>query len=626
MLPLRTGESSRLRDSWEAREMERAAYTFESLVEVRLWCGTYNVNGKREGALMLSHWLKQGWGDKVPDLFVISLQEMIDLSATNVVKEAVTDSLSRRACDEWIDALQQAFELISKTRPGVFQKPSLVAREHMCGIAIFCFAPNKDLGWFEVATARIPTGAAGGRLGNKGACAIRMRLYSSTLCLVGAHLSAHRSEVEARNADYQMIVERRCFKRDRLGGVSGLVSTTGPSTLGSSCCSVNIAQAGLLLEADGACRDVDDAFTVLDHDVLVFFGDLNYRIVKKISDKEVQYLLKADMSKLLASDQLNLERAAKRTFWHGFVEPRLRFAPTYKYVTGTKLYEHETTSESERSANTKKPRCPAWCDRVLYRVALRGPRHRNAHSAERVTCAAYERSDDRLCVSDHRAVHAVLDLSLRQLDAQKRADALLKLGPELLSRPDLLTRMRNSSTSGDPFLASCTPKPDSAYATRASTSPPILQYRLCPSYIWLRAGVEAKVKLIASRREKSAHNLIDLGDGDGKSNNKVFAFARVPNWLTLQPKVGVINDSAIIITARALLDGTVKAALADTHGMLGTTLVLHCGTSTFAIPVCLTSSPDWFRPLNPLFNARTHSRTSVSTGPPDAPSDTSTSM
>lgn len=626
MLPLRMGESSKQRDSWEACEMERAADTFESLAEVRLWCGTYNVNGKREGALMLSHWLKQGWDEKVPDLFVISLQEMIDLSATNVVKEAVTDSLSRRSCDEWIDVLQQAFELLSKARPGVFQKPSLVAREHMCGIAIFCFAANSDLAWFDVATARIPTGAAGGRLGNKGACAIRMRLYSSTLCLVGAHLSAHRSDVEARNADYQMVVERRCFKRDRLGGaVSGLVSTNSPSTL-RSCCSVSTAPTGLLLEADAACKDFDDAFTVLDHDVLIFFGDLNYRIVKTISDKEVHYLLKADMSKLLASDQLNLERAAKRTFWHGFVEPRLGFAPTYKYVTGTKLYEHETTAESERSASSKKPRCPAWCDRVLYRVALRGPRHRNAHSAERVTCAAYERADDRLCVSDHRAVHAVLDLNLRRLDAQKRANALLKLGPQLLSSPDLLKRMRNSTTPNEFSFASSPPKPDFAYATRASTSSPSLQCRLSPSYIWLRAGVEAKVNLIASRRDKSAHNLIDLDAVDGESNNIVFAFARIPTWLTLQPKFGVINESATTITARAVLDDTAKAALADNRGVLGTTLVLHCGASTFAVPVCLTSSPDWFRPLNPLFTARSPSRTSAWNGPPEAPSDTSTSM
>ena len=41
---------------------------------VSVWCGTYNVNGKKEQALALSHWLKQGWASDAPQLFCVSLR------------------------------------------------------------------------------------------------------------------------------------------------------------------------------------------------------------------------------------------------------------------------------------------------------------------------------------------------------------------------------------------------------------------------------------------------------------------------------------------------------------------------------------------------------------------------
>ena len=53
MVPL--GSSmERSRRVWEARALESAVGTFTSTTELRVWCGTYNVNGKRERAIALS--------------------------------------------------------------------------------------------------------------------------------------------------------------------------------------------------------------------------------------------------------------------------------------------------------------------------------------------------------------------------------------------------------------------------------------------------------------------------------------------------------------------------------------------------------------------------------------------
>lgn len=508
--------------------MQAAVETFESRENVRVWIGTYNVNGKRERALPLSQWLGMGWDQTAaPDIFVISLQEMIDLSATNVMKEAVTDSLSRSACDEWIAEIGRALEYLGAARPGILAQPVLVAREQMCGIATISFATSErgQQSIRDVATMRAATGAAGGRLGNKGACALRWRMHQSSMCFVGAHLSAHRNDVESRNADYHAIVERRAFKTKRQGQVNA-----------------------------------EEYFGVLDHDVVVFFGDLNYRIAQFVGDKEVHYLLKSDLSKLFSLDQLNAERSAKRAFSHGFVEAAIDFEPTYKYLAGTLVYDYEATTES--SGSTKKTRCPAWCDRILYRVAPQGPRHPNPIYSERVRCAVYGRADDRLRISDHRPVHAVLDITTRKVDVEKRALALASVAKQAPTRTVY----------------------DSFFATRASSAPPGFSCALEPGAIWLKAAVECTVSLKATP-------LLP------ERKSQKFAFAHIPEWLRIEPSSGVLEENTVIRASANLENQKFLADLAQHGGLLGATLLLHCGVSAFAVPACLTSSPDWFTPL-----------------------------
>ena len=68
---------------------------------MRLFCGTWNVNGKfpRED---LSAWLTEGaeadgGGASMPDVYVIGLQEMVDLNATNITLQSQSGKRSK----EW---------------------------------------------------------------------------------------------------------------------------------------------------------------------------------------------------------------------------------------------------------------------------------------------------------------------------------------------------------------------------------------------------------------------------------------------------------------------------------------------------------------------------------------------
>ena len=100
--------------------------------------------------------------------------------------------------------------------------------------------------------------------------------------------------------------------------------------------------------------------------------------------KDVLAAMAADRGVLAlgAHDQLSKSIASGRAF-KGFEEAPIKFNPTYKYVVGS--HEYDTS------------RCPAYCDRVLWRVA----------PTSKVSGLRYD-AIDRAVISDHRPVSALL--------------------------------------------------------------------------------------------------------------------------------------------------------------------------------------------------------------------------
>lgn len=163
---------------------------------------------------------------------------------------------------------------------------------------------------------------------------------------------------------------------------------------------------------------------ILDHELVIFMGDLNYRLhhppladgstaaassddevadnVMEVTDDDrtshvsgpkdrLKSIIAADLAAiaagnldaLVARDQLLASRDAGQAFV-GFDEAPINFPPTYRYLKGTSAYCHK--------------RRPAWCDRVLWH--LRG-------GGGGVACTRYSAAGD-VALSDHRPVVADL--------------------------------------------------------------------------------------------------------------------------------------------------------------------------------------------------------------------------
>lgn len=198
----------------------------------------------------------------------------------------------------------------------------------------------------------------GGIYGNKGAIVARMVMDDTSMCFINVHLAAGQSHRAARTADLAAIMEDKAIfpPSDKQPYVNG-----------------------------------GDGTGILDHEMVVLNGDLNYRIDQR-REVVVSCVKSGDFDFLLEHDQLRKEMRANHAFGlRNFEEAPITFAPTYKYDPGTNNYD-----------SSDKRRIPAWCDRILF---LRGPR---------VQPLNYQRYE--ITTSDHKPVSAALALQLKRID------------------------------------------------------------------------------------------------------------------------------------------------------------------------------------------------------------------
>jgi len=139
-----------------------------------------------------------------------------------------------------------------------------------------------------------------------------------------------------------------------------------------------------------------DGSMILDHEICILNGDLNYRIDMH-RELAIQKIRNNDFEPLLERDQLLCEKKRNPAFrLRAFNEKEITFAPTYKYDVASDQYD---TSEKKRS--------PAWCDRLLYR------------GIGRIKQCDYRRWEVR--TSDHRPVSGLFILRVKTVDQNLRA-------------------------------------------------------------------------------------------------------------------------------------------------------------------------------------------------------------
>ncbi|XP_065502547.1 phosphatidylinositol 4,5-bisphosphate 5-phosphatase A isoform X1 [Caloenas nicobarica] len=196
----------------------------------------------------------------------------------------------------------------------------------------------------------------GGYWGNKGGVSVRLSIFGHMVCFLNCHLPAHLEKAEQRKEDFATILHMQQF--------------------------------------EGRA-----ASAILDHDLVFWFGDLNFRI-ESLDIRFVKYAIDSNiLSQLWEKDQLNIAKSTWPVL-SGFQEGPLNFPPTFKFDVGTNKYD-----------SSAKKRKPAWTDRILWKikspsVGLGAGGRRPSQGVLSVSQLCYC-SHMEYTISDHKPVAAI---------------------------------------------------------------------------------------------------------------------------------------------------------------------------------------------------------------------------
>ncbi|XP_014017681.2 inositol polyphosphate 5-phosphatase K isoform X2 [Salmo salar] len=301
---------------------------------------------------------------KTPDLYVIGLQEVYAAPHRFIIDMAVEDSWSHL--------------FMSSLAPRGYLKVSSV---RMQGLLLLVFSKLAHVPFIrDIQDTYTRTGIFG-YWGNKGGVSIRLSFYGHMLCFLNCHLAAHMQYASQRVDEFEYILDTQTF-------------------------------------------DPKESSHILDHKLVFWFGDLNFRI----QDHGMHFLRNCITSHkfnlLWSKDQLTMMKK-KEAVLQEFDEGPLDFQPTYKF-----------DRFSDRYDSSGKMRKPAWTDRILWRVKPKEPppeeekdEDRDSGLDEKNTKQQQEEEEEfplrlkqdsytsnmEYGVSDHKPVIGIFTLELRKM-------------------------------------------------------------------------------------------------------------------------------------------------------------------------------------------------------------------
>lgn len=428
------------RREWLATEMDKNREAFTNDKQLTLLAGTWNVNGRApEPNIDITPWLFPNSRSRTRpiDIYMLGLQEVQPLTGVDAVRSDTMKGI------QWRNRIQAALG----------SDYEQVAERQLVGIMVMVYIRKNHLPFLS--NVQLSYAATGflNALGNKGGVAARFQLYDQTLACVTCHLAAHTAYVDRRTQDFTDVVRKAVFlpvnseavssstsdiaygsrpkqsalvtqaaettdKYNTFSPYSGLPSVTAgtASWLGSVASVAATAFSDMSAGANTAILNDPNALRILDHNVVFWLGDLNYRIDAPLSDV-VKWTEERNWNALYRADQLQQQMKSCDIF-RGFEEGQIKFPPTYKLERYGDKYALDEAGEVKR--------VPAYTDRILWRVGNRGE---GTKAKTRLKQQYYHSAP--VYSSDHRPVFALFSMTFGVEDIARKTSIEAKINREL---------------------------------------------------------------------------------------------------------------------------------------------------------------------------------------------------
>ncbi|XP_074496341.1 inositol polyphosphate 5-phosphatase K-like isoform X1 [Sebastes fasciatus] len=307
---------------------------------------------------------------KSPDLYVIGLQEVYS-GPLRFVSDTVFD-------DPW------SHLFMTTLAPRKYVKVSSI---RMQGLLLLFFSKLEHVPFIRDIQATYTRTGIFGYWGNKGGVSVRLSFYGHMLCFLNCHLAAHMKYATERVDEFEYIMDRQTF-------------------------------------------DCKKAPRIVDHRLVFWFGDLNFRIHDHGMHFVRTCINDQTYNLLWSNDQLTMMKK-KEQMLQEFEEGPLDFQPTYKFDLNSDTYDSRLY-RTWFGFNGKK-RKPAWTDRILWRLRPNAPppdeRDDNRVGLDAKNVGHVEEDEEyplkirqdlytsnmEYVISDHKPVVSVFTLELRKM-------------------------------------------------------------------------------------------------------------------------------------------------------------------------------------------------------------------
>ena len=376
--------------------------------EIKIFVGSWNVastNLNKYTKLNLDSWLLPKGKEIIPNIYIVGLQEVVELNAGNIVLNLED---REKILLDWAKKIENSILKI-----GNYKK--LIAM-NLVGINLYCYVLEKDFDNINNLTKKyVKTGFGGA--GNKGSCCINFNYFSSSISIACSHLAAGEKKNKQRLKEISEVLGQKISTFIKPDDLNILIDEND----------INPENKNESIEINNEINDnnnanIHNSYEFKESDIWMLFGDLNFRI--DMDYEEFSEFIKngQNWKKLLEYDQFNKNQKASIEFTEIIEEDPIIHPPSYKYIIGSDLYDYDSKDKNEEEGNNAnlsgKKRNPSWCDRIFYKKNsfITKDERKVIQSLGYYNCVF----DENFQSSDHRPIFNIFDVVVFKDDEEKK--------------------------------------------------------------------------------------------------------------------------------------------------------------------------------------------------------------